>query len=483
MPETDATLIEELSFEVYTEFIELLESCPKFGKAVTRQSVLNTLPLYITNLPSPQGVDNRTHIRDIVTACWNYEHGIFVLLKRILFDEGDVKQAKKLDSFARRNFKVGKVFNYGLIKELEEMFFELEIEDGIVQKAFLEITADLVTGVPKVRSVEEIIYTLAELPEPAKLLKFVELVAQGVSSEWEESLRRWVDKALKLPEVKFDPAPYRQGGAAKAEDKPQKVYLSIRLSEAGPDGVKALAWLFRAKAGQHPENITPDPNRVYTKAEIPELLDSLVNKAAQYGKPVIEFFLPRNWLCVAVEAWESAELGEPIGLHYPVVVRAQERLQKTMPDWKARWNLLQGAGCHALQWVSEPEEARFDRLAYKLRTEWEQLAGVGLSIPPAQIADPKEPKDTIKALLNYGLPVALWPRPALADFTPQQIKEFLEKALSGKQLVDLPEIIYKLRCWAEPKPSETTIGGAVTILWDDPERPDPLGQLALSAPF
>jgi hypothetical protein len=93
----------ELDFDQLKTLVLKLESCPKFGKAVTRQSILDDLPAYMqSHLPSPLGMDNRSNIMEIVKGCQDFPSGLKILLERILFREGNVKQAAELEAYARK---------------------------------------------------------------------------------------------------------------------------------------------------------------------------------------------------------------------------------------------------------------------------------------------------------------------------------------------------------------------------------------------
>jgi len=168
-------------------------------------------------------------------------------------------------------------------------------------------------------------------------------------------------------------------------------------------------------------------------------------------------------LSLAVEQWKD-ELGEPLGINYPVVVRPRERMSKSglRKDWQYRWNrslAKRKVTFVPSRWSLGEEQQR--QLSVAARSG----ACIALSFPPNLRAPPNQ--NDVGYLLHVGTVIALWPRrrDGLADFTRQ-----LKKFLADKPLKDLPITIRDMRYELWEQGLENAACYHLTLLWDDPTR-------------
>lgn len=83
--------------------------------------------------------------------------------------------------------------------------------------------------------------------------------------------------------------------------------------------------------------------------------------------------------------------------------------------------------------------------------------------------------ELLRAILQEGIPVALWfRRQSNCSMNPAEVKEKIETILSGEKLSELPKLVKSRRIEAEGK---NDIGNHLTLLWDDFNRKPPLKSL------
>jgi hypothetical protein len=177
----------------------------------------------------------------------------------------------------------------------------------------------------------------------------------------------------------------------------------------------------------------------------------------------VEFYLPKDMLSRMVEAIPVG--GEAIGQQYRVVVRSLDRWAYSMnyaPRWKPHWQVVRAAlglaapdplasplDCTVLTAQPTPEQTAEVLLAAAKKSEV-----LGLAFEP----DGK----TVTALLDSGVPVAVWLRRSLDAGLGRTI---LEELLTGlpNDLRHLPDAIRQRRADKSP-------AGGLVLLWDDFDR-------------
>jgi hypothetical protein len=204
--------------------------------------------------------------------------------------------------------------------------------------------------------------------------------------------------------------------------------------------------------------------------------------AIPMAAPLVEFLVPGSMICEDFEAIEVDILGNraapryvPLGICARVVVRSLDRWhprfrkeqQARLDQWRQRWGgLTKGtAGTLPSYWWKNGIDG--DRAAYGDLVLDREVGCVGLGFAPVK---PDIAARVHGVLLAVGAPVALWARsPVEGD-----AERFLKDIVEAKKPSDLRDRVQEQRTKAVDSDGRS-IGAALTLFWDDPERePTPL---------
>jgi hypothetical protein len=154
---------------------------------------------------------------------------------------------------------------------------------------------------------------------------------------------------------------------------------------------------------------------------------------------MIEFALPEDWLCKAVEEWKAGEM--PF-LAYPVVVRDVERLKPAFRQDQAlqRWAILRNRALTAPEPVGCADGRTGEQFFYWLASREDVCVLV-------HAQRPRRPH--LASALKAGIPVMVWPRAACPDHAHGQCAG---SRLAGELLAlvaaahpdELPRLVKKL---------------------------------------
>jgi hypothetical protein len=200
--------------------------------------------------------------------------------------------------------------------------------------------------------------------------------------------------------------------------------------------------------------------------ELQNFVSGLAARAAeQIGPPAdrlrVEVFLPFDKLDADVDAWPSA--GGTLGKKYRVVVRSYERAyeddgtDETAEAWHRRWDRRPAAGAGLAQ------EALCD--------SWAELANPEFPAVAVAAADAPDVAD-LENLVVSGYPVAIITRGAAAG----RAQAVADLALGPPTFEALPERVRAARRVGNHP------AGAVSLLWDDPDRRPPDRRCAFVQP-
>lgn len=208
------------------------------------------------------------------------------------------------------------------------------------------------------------------------------------------------------------------------------------------------------------------PSFVGNEAEIGENVTRFLEGFDPDDQPEgVEVFLPAAWLtAVRPERWtriESPGFPEALGIQYPTAVRLNRRDTglpgKWIERWQSRWRAFRdesddSTGLNAQAcWIGESECGDPAGLCRKLnRTDARPLL-MAPFVPPDP---PKDGRGWGLALLQAGIPIALW-----GKSEPAELASLLNRD------TDLPRILHDHR--RDRRESE------LSLMWDDPERLPP----------
>jgi len=168
----------------------------------------------------------------------------------------------------------------------------------------------------------------------------------------------------------------------------------------------------------------------------------------------IEFFLPKDWLCHAIELL-TPENCNPIGVDCRVITRSQERLTNKVwrRNWNRHWNrcqgILQSAPNTCVAWLEKPSQDFYSLL------EEGRLFFILAFVP--------EPGELIN-LIKAGMPMALWARQ-----TDAEISQELQNFLACDKLEKLSELVRRKRqtTWVHSGQQHL---GHFSLFWDNPNQ-------------
>jgi len=215
---------------------------------------------------------------------------------------------------------------------------------------------------------------------------------------------------------------------------------------------------------------------------IPELLDDILAKDCYTGAPrklseipkTIEFFLSFELISCNVDQWlikKSFLKKDKVGKEYHVVVRSFERLEETLnpvvhEKWAERWERFQKLDdTNPVFWICKPDEYEAESLCDGL--ECEEHKHITCMMMTFQ---PSDENQFLYAILETGIPVALWfRRYPDCKVNSQEIKDKIESLISGKDLSELPGVIKEIR----KKAKNNIVGNHLTLFWEDRYRIPP----------
>ena len=169
------------------------------------------------------------------------------------------------------------------------------------------------------------------------------------------------------------------------------------------------------------------------------------------------------WARVVVRSLERWRLVEAKRKHEP---RVREEGGALLEQWKQRWcsmtNALAGPSTTCWWWKSGLDHV--GALALLALPEHRNVACVGLGFPPMN----RELALLVyKVLLTVGAPVALWTR----DVVEGDSEALLRNIVDAADPPDLRDRVHAHRARSGDQMAGSQVGKALTLFWDDPERP------------
>ncbi|MDL2078472.1 caspase family protein [Streptomyces sp. GXMU-J15] len=276
------------------------------------------------------------------------------------------------------------------------------------------------------------------------VLPFVQhLASRSPLSDWAASANAWVERTRER--LNADPLP------PPPPKPPEPPALHVRLTPEGDDEYWLQLWAYQG----YFENVGESERPMDLDAVRTALGEHLLTHAASALPQRIEFHVPYELLQEPFETWQiptgRRNRTVVLGCRYEVVLRCpEERQGLTEEPWRAKW-----------QWYETNGGRHSDAVHHVCDTDvTDDLADVlQLDEPPVCVlADVTEPviPDALDAILDGGIPIAVWRRPSPATTEP------LRNALEADSLdvTELPKKLKYLRVRRRP----------LALLWDNPGR-------------
>ncbi|WP_261720332.1 caspase family protein [Streptomyces sp. FZ201] len=274
------------------------------------------------------------------------------------------------------------------------------------------------------------------------VLPFVQhLASRSPRSDWAESATAWVERTR--ARLNADPLP----PPPRAATEPPA--LHIRLTPEGEDEYWLQLWLYQDAF----ENVGDYDRPMDLAAVRTTLCHHLLARPGSAMPQRIEFHVPYELLEEPFESWELP-VGRrnritSLGCRYEVVLRCPDERQGLAEEpWRTKWQWYETHGGRHPEAVHEVCDTDVSG----------ELADVlQLGEPPVCVlADVTEHlvPDALDAVLDSGIPIAVWRRPSPATTEP------LRNALEADSLdvAELPKKLKHLRVRRRP----------LALLWDNP---------------
>jgi hypothetical protein len=392
-------------------------------------------------------------------------------------------------------------------RELLNIVAEVELKDAGEQlyracSVTLPPTAHLVnTKVPSVLLANMCEQPLAETWPP--LFECIErfAVVEGIPEQLAGKLRQWIEgtaslvapvvPAKELERLRREISAEATMAANADAFSWLQVYLEPdplnRTHERKQPLFRVELVLWSPKTGNAPlvlpttpdTDASPDGAGQWTLDELPSLLDRVFENREtialipQIKRLVIEIVAPSDVLLHGFERWKRGKGAETYGTFAPVVVRLRDRL--AIPDaakqkfadeyWRDKWEAfrsrLRDKTCELLPWRDR------DHLDTFALQDDADVACLGVSSPLLPGS-----RDVFDTLRDAGIPIALWMRGSdLGPAVPADWPLKISQQLGTKRLCELREVIQQLRRLKEVRTDASHFCNALTLLWDDPDRP------------
>ncbi|HEX6346859.1 effector-associated domain 2-containing protein [Umezawaea sp.] len=423
----------------------------------------------------------RMHLFSIVLACRQHRDGLVTLLK--VLDQMDPRSTTvRRACQVFENMRAADLLSHRERERLLDLFSHTTCT---TVAELCRTAAGPAAAEPAVEP-EELADALAHLEQLnarsdglPPLVVFVEHLARRLDGPHADQLRDWNDQLARKLDV-VDQLRSLRGRDAEV-DPPEvdvEACLVLRIERHGFDRDTFVLTDWRQS---HPTGWYPQRGDDFkgSLAEIEARVADLVEEAeAHWARNAdsirVEFLLPHDLLNLPVDQWKleaSTDLPQPLGLRYQVVLRSLERARTHHwhRRWRQRWARLRSSRDHSVNGVPMTHwcsgKARDLGALERVLVLREELVSLVLSAPP-----PPAPATTVDEVvigLRSGLPVMIWHRD---DGSRRPFDAAIRPLLKG--LGELPEGVRLLRGRAPGTVRSTgRIGGHVSLLWDDPDRP------------
>jgi vWA-MoxR associated protein C-terminal domain/Trypsin-like peptidase domain/vWA-MoxR associated protein middle region (VMAP-M) 1 len=206
-------------------------------------------------------------------------------------------------------------------------------------------------------------------------------------------------------------------------------------------------------------------DKSFTYKQLPKVISQFTEDIPSEYDFTIELFLPKELLNQPIEMVEFEQGNPPIGYHYHLIIRSEERItvaamKKYGRFWGRRWKQMPKPGKKlAVNSLISGDATSFNVIAQQLQ----QPSIVGLKMIQEPLGTGKS--SALAAMYISGAPIAIWLRQPLQNISSTEIDELLNCCL-----YDLPRIACAQRKEAFPDDLNSHIGSHLALLWDDFDR-------------
>lgn len=316
---------------------------------------------------------------------------------------------------------------------------------------------------------------------------FVELLANAVRPDVGLRLREWSDRQAVLLGVTTALTAVRQRPPLAgtnthlppqpSQHPPAYLVLLVAPEDLVGDMYRLSHWRqLDTSSGWLPDHGEDHCGSLESvKQEVARLVESTEVAWARYQPAiVVEFVLPEELLNLDVDQWAwdtDPRMPEPIGCHFPVVIRSLDRMAepKWHRPWYQRWRQLteqlssEGAIAPTAGYWSTSGDADAIRA---IMIAFEQTPSLVVFIPSAPPHASSDGANEVAAGFRKGVPVMVWHR---EDCQSTEFVSAVKHMLHGHDSHDVLERARLIRLDGFAA-GVRHVGSQLTVLWDDPGR-------------
>lgn len=488
-----------MKFRNKRKLLKVLLACPCISEKESRQTVIKQLRDDIKNKVK-QNSKASVEVTELIDTCLDYPGGLEELVEIVHDFERNSFQIQAVFQTIARIFEFELVISYDQHAELLKRAIKFIFEHDLLTEDLLQLykdclSSDLQEAPEEPTGLFSILKNLWDIRTSEGIyasLVFIErLVYQAKGGCRENELTAWTDEIARFIGIKQQIAQLRNKINNKNKELSTKQPPAYLLIDIYPDEhnintareklffIEILLWQDRDNVEYLYANDIPVSLEKVRK----RLNESYRNHASKLLPVIdhltIEFFLPNEFICHDVDQWFLKEEGAfetKWGTHCPIVVRSRDRAIKSQKspfwykDWTLKWKLFQSLSQHNhtdyMFWICDRTEHEPKQLYEFLRHD-KQTICLGLLFMPTNNSGQL---GFLTAILQAGMPVALWPR---ADKNVSRnstdVRTKIEAIVLDNKLSELPNLIHKERQLAASK-NKSDLGNYLTLLWDDPYR-------------
>jgi hypothetical protein len=459
-----------------SRLVEILQACESLIDQETRKVVLEDLRQEIRGNIKRSSIES-VDINNIVSGCLSYYGGLENLILALYrFEKGKLFMDQVWENLPVL-YDFGQLLSLNYYSKLLPSIVQIELPKEKVKEFYEQVRPDHYTDRYTATGLIETLSALSKMPpgqpdQPLPLLQFIFLLSEQISDEViSMQLKEWLTSVS--PEHPVFTITQKSGG-----EKSLLVKISPDLNNPNQSKQKKyFVSIFLWSQDRKTPACWHEETNACSLGNIPQLISKILAEHAEIPD-TIEIFLPHDLIDCTVEAWpySSGFIPSELGIEFPIAIRSLDRAmsdnKQLYTKWCEKWYGLQDAAMtldEIVLWVCD-EDYYDDDQAFYLELRRQNKFCLGLTVKPA--ANLKK-RDFFRAILQAGLPIALWPRPfkRLSSETAD-IQGEMMAAIEDKGIGNLPAILHKKRL--EPtSDSEINLAKHMALLWDDPKKLPP----------
>jgi len=463
-----------LSLAQFASVIDAMLHCESLHDRSRVDELIGRLDAAVRN-DVTRDPDMRTDLLNLLVACLRHEGALDNLWRNLKLIEPNA-----LAVMAARG-TVDRVLIAGGIRTLladlpvttTEMFraYILCVPDrqraqrGADLDAMLESLLEMAAGPQGIPRIDEFVVRLNRL-----------------AHEPNEDLTTWINDRLEGYQLADLSARLNAEDAVASERSPFLVIDVAITPGAQPEPAFCEAWLYVDVAEAPSHWVAEDLRSNTFGAALSEVV--LASRVQAGADLVVEFMLPRELMCSAVDLWEvGGELvpPTPIGIDHAVVIKWRDRFRNQKAAQPGFWREKAERVRKRLEQGLEPDFLWVDRATHEPRLLRTEVVNRGdcvgfLFVPPELPRDLRS--DLMIAALTAGTPYLFWSRSVPEDW--HELRERLQDLAREQVWVNLPKLIKNQRVATFERRGDA-LGSSfdsLSLLWDLPEHTPNTQQLA-----